>query len=102
MAARAHCKYAVPGMDAVEVHSHLAYATRDGVTQRYDLYGAAAWRGREVVLLVHGGPIPDDLQTTPVDWGLFQSLARFGGVRHCRSDVQSPLLFAGLGAYSDE
>lgn len=76
MAARAHCKYAVPGMDAVEVHSHLAYATRDGVTQRYDLYGAAAWRGREVVLLVHGGPIPDDLQTTPVQWGLFQSLAR--------------------------
>ena len=28
MAAGAQCKYAVPGMDAVEVHSHMSYATR--------------------------------------------------------------------------
>jgi pimeloyl-ACP methyl ester carboxylesterase len=76
MAARAHCKYAVPGMDAVEVHPHLSYATRDGVTQRYDQYGAAPGCASKVVLLVHGGPIPDNLHTTPVDWGLFQSLAR--------------------------
>jgi len=76
MAARAHCKYIVPGMDAVEVHSQLTYTTRDGVRQRYDVYGAAPGRMSEVVLLVHGGPIPGDLQTTPADWGLFQSLAR--------------------------
>jgi len=41
MAARARCKYAVPGMEAVEVDSHIPYATRDGVTQRYDVYGGA-------------------------------------------------------------
>ncbi|MEO8593628.1 MAG: hypothetical protein ABI759_09915 [Candidatus Solibacter sp.] len=76
MAARAHCMYVVPGMDAVAVHSHLTYTTRDGATQRYDVYGAAPGRTSEVVLLVHGGPIPGDLQVTPVDWGLFQSLAR--------------------------
>ena len=76
MAARARCKYAVPGMEAVEVDSHIPYATRDGVTQRYDVYGGAPKRSTKVVLLVHGGPIPDSLQATPADWGLFQSLAR--------------------------
>lgn len=76
MAARAHCQYVVPGMDRVEVHSHLAYTTRDGATQRYDVYGAAPEHMSEVVLLVHRGPIPGDLQATPADWGVFQSLAR--------------------------
>ena len=28
MAVRARCKYAVPGMEAVEVDSHIPYATR--------------------------------------------------------------------------
>jgi pimeloyl-ACP methyl ester carboxylesterase len=76
MAARAYCKYVVPGMDAVEVHSHLTYTARDGATQRYDVYGATPECTHERVVLVHGGPIPRDLQATPVDWGLFQSLAR--------------------------
>ena len=76
MAARAQCKFIVPGMDAVETHSHLTYATRDGSVQRYDVYSAAPERTGGVVLLVHGGPIPGDLQATPADWGLFQSLAR--------------------------
>ena len=76
MAARAHCKYFVPGMDAVEVHSHLTYTTRDGAEQRYDVYGAAPGCTSAVVLLVHGGPIPSALEATPADWGLFQSLAR--------------------------
>jgi pimeloyl-ACP methyl ester carboxylesterase len=76
MAARAHCQYVVPGMDSVETHSQLTYATRDGEMQRYDLYGSIPGRTTPVVLLVHGGPIPADLQATPADWGLFQSLAR--------------------------
>jgi len=63
-------------MDAVEVHSHLAYTTRDGAMQRYDVSGASREQRSEVVFLVHGGPIPPDLQATPADWGLFQSLAR--------------------------
>ena len=46
------------------------------MTQRYDVYGGAPERSTKVVLLVHGGPIPDSLQATPADWGLFQSLAR--------------------------
>ena len=76
MAVRASCKYVVPGMEAVEARLHIPYATRNGATQRYDLYDAAPERSTKVVLLVHGGPIPDNLQATPADWGLFQSLAR--------------------------
>jgi pimeloyl-ACP methyl ester carboxylesterase len=76
MAARAHGQYVVPGMDAVETHSQLTYATRDGAMQRYDVYGPRPGRTSPVVLRVHGGPIPADLQATPADWGLFQSLAR--------------------------
>ena len=73
-AAAAHCKYSVPGMDAVAVRRSLTFLTRDGERSRFDLYGAAPDRG--VVLLIHGGPIPGNLVTTPADWGLFQSLAR--------------------------
>jgi hypothetical protein len=46
------------------------------VTLRYDLHGAEPGRVSRVALLVHGGPIPADLEITPADWGLFQSLAR--------------------------
>jgi acetyl esterase/lipase len=76
MAAGAHCQYGVPGMDAVETHIRLTYGLRDGAMQRYDLYQPSQERTGRGVLLVHGGPIPGDLQTTPADWGLFQSLAR--------------------------
>lgn len=76
MATRANCKYTVPGTEKVEVCSHMSYATRDGQTQRYDLYGATPEPANEVVLLVHGGPIPANLQATPADWGVFHSLAR--------------------------
>lgn len=76
LAARARCQLTVAGMEAVEVHSHLEYPTRDGGAQRWDLYGGAPGSAKEAVLLVHGGPIPGDLETTPADWGIFQSLAR--------------------------
>jgi acetyl esterase/lipase len=63
-------------MHAVETRMGLTHALRDGAMQRYDLYQPSQERTSQGVLLVHGGPIPGDLQATPADWGLFQSLAR--------------------------
>jgi len=72
-AARARCKYAVPGMDAVAVQSGTCTA-RDGEPLPFDVYGTGAETA--VVLFIHGGPIPGNLITPPTEWGLFQSLAR--------------------------
>lgn len=74
--------YAVPGMNAVEVHRDLVYRRREhpeGADLLMDVYlppGLAAGETRPGVLLVHGGPIPADrmpLLHRIKSWGIFLS-----------------------------
>jgi len=75
MAARAHVHYKVPGMEQVNRERHHTSTGRE-----FDLYSPPApAAGTPCVLLIHGGPIPPNLLTSPKNWGLFQSYGRLLG-----------------------
>ncbi|MDP8982367.1 MAG: alpha/beta hydrolase [Acidobacteriota bacterium] len=67
-AARAHVHYRVAGMEQVVVR-------RNTGPVEFDLYSPAATPA-PCVILIHGGPLPPNLLTTPKDWGWFQSYGR--------------------------
>ena len=67
-AARAHVHYRVAGMEQVAV-------LRDVGPLEFDLYRPAATTA-PCVFLIHGGPLPANLLTTPKEWGWFQSYGR--------------------------
>ena len=82
MAAQAHVRYRVPGMEQVSIRSNVAFKNSDGEPLRFDLYspiGAQTGIRTPGVILIHGGPVPPNLLTTPKDWGWFQSLGRLIG-----------------------
>ena len=82
MAAEAHVHYRVPGMEQVSIRSNIAFKSGDGEPLLFDLYcPIAAQTGVRApgVILIHGGPVPPNLLTTPKDWGWFQSLGRLIG-----------------------
>ena len=74
MAAQAHIHYQVPGMEEVVVRRQ---SLPTGV--EFDLYSPPVSAAAPCVILIHGGPIPPNLLTTPKDWGLFQSYGRLLG-----------------------
>ncbi len=81
-AVQAHIHYRVPGMDQVPTRPNLAYETRAGESRTFDFYEPVAARERNrapCVILIHGGPIPSNLFTTPKEWGLFHSYGRLLG-----------------------
>ena len=67
-AAQAHVHYRVPGMEHVAVRRNLE-------PLEFDLYSPAATPA-PCVILIHGGPVPANLLTTPKEWGWFQSYGR--------------------------
>jgi len=67
-AARAHVHYRVAGMDGVAVRRNIE-------PLGFDLYGPAGTPA-PCVILIHGGPVPGNLLTTPKEWGWFQSYGR--------------------------
>ena len=82
MAAQAHVHYRVPGMEQVVTRTNVAFKSADGDPLLFDLYSPiAAPTGvrAPAVILIHGGPVPPNLLTSPKDWGLFQSLGRLIG-----------------------
>jgi dienelactone hydrolase len=68
LAAQAHVHYRVPGMEHVAVRRNLG-------PLEFDLYSPAATPA-PCVILIHGGPVPPNLLTTPKDWGWFESYGR--------------------------
>lgn len=76
VAARVH--YRVPGMDQVTVQRDLSYKTVAGDTLLFDYYAPLQPLAvpSPVVILIHGGPIPGNLRTSPKQWGNFDSLGR--------------------------
>src|ERR1700733_5333997 len=78
MAAQAQVHYRVPGMDLVQIQSNLTFTSSEGQLLEFDLYHSSSQDAapRPCVILIHGGPVPPNLLTTPKDWGLFQSLGR--------------------------
>ncbi len=68
--------YQVPGMQDVQPHSHLVLKRPDGSRLTLDQYmppGATASARLPAVLLVHGGPVPAEMQPMPKDWGVYVS-----------------------------
>ena len=68
-AAGAHVHYRVPGMEQVAVRANLG-------PLEFDLYSPVAATPAPCVILIHGGPLPANLLTTPKEWGWFQSYGR--------------------------
>jgi acetyl esterase/lipase len=72
----AHIHYSVPGMNQVTVRRDLIYKTTKDGPLHFDLYTPLSETGAApvpAVILIHGGPIPSNLLTSPKDWGLFRS-----------------------------
>jgi dienelactone hydrolase len=80
MVAHAHIFYRVPGMENVAVRQNLAFKTTEDGELQFDLYSpVSADKPAAAVVLIHGGPVPSNLLTTPKDWGLFHSFGRLIG-----------------------
>ena len=82
MVAQAHIHYRVPGMDQVPKRANVTFESSDGEPRQFDFYGPIsekAVHSTPCVILIHGGPVPPNLLTTPKDWGLFQSFGRLLG-----------------------
>ena len=81
-AAQAHVHYPVPGMEHVPIRSNLTFSSSDGHSLEFDFYGPISETTAiptPCVILIHGGPVPPNLLTTPKDWGWFQSIGRLLG-----------------------
>lgn len=67
--------YSVPGMDKVAVRRDLVYKTAGESRLRMDVYSPAlaAKQRLPAIVLIHGGPVPND---SPKDWGIFTSYGR--------------------------
>ncbi len=74
LAAQAHIHYHVPGMEQVVVRRQSL-----STGPEFDLYASTESAPAPGVILIHGGPIPPNLLTTPKNWGLFQSYGRLLG-----------------------
>jgi dienelactone hydrolase len=82
MAAQAHVHYRVPGMEDVPVQFNVMFKSRDGEPVQFDYYGPPPEKAAgpaPCVILIHGGPVPSNLLTSPKEWGWFQSLGRLVG-----------------------
>src|SRR5579871_3309354 len=75
-AAQAHVCCRIPGMDQVRVRENLRYKLADGEALLFDIYNPVEPGPKPLSVLIHGGPIPSNLLTTPKDWGIFRSLGR--------------------------
>jgi len=81
-APQAHVHYRVPGMELVPVRPNLTFQSSAGEPLQFDHYGPVSEQPAgpsPCVILIHGGPIPSNLLTTPKDWRLFQSFGRLLG-----------------------
>jgi dienelactone hydrolase len=81
-AARAHIHYRVPGMERVPIRRDLTFKSTDDGPLVFDAYGSIPEKSSApspAVILVHGGPVPANLLTTPREWGLFDSFGRLMG-----------------------
>ena len=72
--------YVVPGMERVKVRKNLTYKPVAGAELKMDVYSPANSPRRNArhpaVIFIHGGRVPENLRTTPKDWGVFISFGQ--------------------------
>ncbi len=85
--ARTSVRFQVSGMESVTVDRNVLYRrTADGELA-LDIYRPAPGGPVPVVVVIHGGPIPSNLATSPKDWAAFQSIGRLIAASGCAAVV---------------
>lgn len=68
-----------PGMDRVQVQRNIVYRSMEGASLALDLYlpeHASKDSSLPVVILIHGGALPQNLKTTPKEWAVYKTYGR--------------------------